>query len=194
MSITHAPLTELEAVNIMLAVIDEQPVSSIPTKGVSEPVMAQNTLMRTSRMVQSMGPRCCVESDYKLHPETPSKLIRVPKNTLNIEVEDYTKDIVLRGTKLYDRKNHTYEFDKPLPVSITFFLKYDELPEHVRYYIAISAARKFQKEVLGSETHDRFTYEDEMEARLIFHRRELTNKDLTFLNSPGAIDINRRTI
>jgi hypothetical protein len=194
MGLPHAPLSELEAVNIMLSVIDEQPVATIPTEGVSEPVMARNTLQQSSRMIQSKGPRCSCERDYTLHPAAPSKEIRVPRNTLNIEVEDPSEDIVLRGTRLYDRKNHTYQFEKPLKVGITFMLKFEELPEHVRYYIAINAARKFQKQVLGSETHDRFTYEDEMEAKLTFHRRELTNKDLTFLNSPGAININMRII
>ena len=191
---SNTPMTRLEAVNVLLSVIDEQPVNSIPESGVSDAVIANNILEEALQTVQEMSPRCSTDFDYPLYPEAPSGFIKVPANTLNIEVPDNNKDIVMRGDRLYDRINRTYVFKEKLPVNITWYLDYDQLPAHVRRYVTLKAARSFQRRYLGSDLHDKFTADEENAAWLNFHDKELTNHDDTFLKTPACYSVVNRRI
>ena len=70
---TYAPISELEAVNLMLEVIGEQPVNSIES-GVSLANQAQRLLHETSREVQTIGLNCNTESEYQLSLDGDSKV------------------------------------------------------------------------------------------------------------------------
>ena len=70
-----------------------------------------------------------------------------------------------RGTKLYDRKNHTDVWSKEVKASITFDLPFEELPEQFRHYIAVKAARIFAARFLGSREIEGFATRDEIEAK-----------------------------
>jgi hypothetical protein len=188
----YIPTTELEAVNTMLEAVGELPVNHLEERGLTDAAVARKLLFKTSRQVQNMGPRCSIETDVELIPEGVTQYVRVPTNTLNVEVRDPSKDIVLRGTRLYDRTNRTYRFDKPITVDVTFFLGFEELPEHVRNYVTIRAMRNFQRRVLGDSGLDQFTREEEAEAQAIFRRRELSNKDRSLLDGVPSRHILRR--
>lgn len=53
-----APVTELEAVNQILATVGESPINSLENSGVSVAALAQTFLHDVSREVQSMGLHC----------------------------------------------------------------------------------------------------------------------------------------
>ncbi len=54
MALTYTPTTELQAVNIMLALIGEQPVSTLESS-YTEALLARTELQNTSRAVQKKG-------------------------------------------------------------------------------------------------------------------------------------------
>jgi len=163
MALPLTPTTELEAVNVMLTSIGEQPVNTLDTPGISVVSIARAILHQTSRQVQERGLRCNTETDFPL-PVDEHGNVRVPANTLKVDPTDPTKDYVLRGDRLYDRRNRTYTFTEPVRVDLVLFLPFEQLPQAAREYITIRAARIFQTRVLGSETLHAFTLEDERQA------------------------------
>jgi hypothetical protein len=164
---TYAPTSELEAVNIMLGVIGESPVSTLETTGIADVAIAKQVLHETSREIQSYEWDFNSEAEYELIPDT-SGTIYFPPNTLKLDISTtYNSKYapVIRGNKLYDKKNHTYTFPENIKVNIVWFLPFSDLPESVRRWVVVSAARRFNKRYYSSDTLDGFSAEDEMRAR-----------------------------
>lgn len=175
--------TELEAVNTCMSVIGEQPVNSVSTDGVSKASLARDLIYSISRSIQNKGLNCNSEEDYELAPDVEGE-IALPNNCINVD-PTYPSDnhIIERGRKLYNRRDHTFTFTKPIKVDITFFLTWEELPEHVRFYITIRAARIFQKRYVSNESYHQVTEEEEDAAESIFKNKELTNNDASILEN-----------
>jgi len=183
------PTTELDAVNTCLEIIGEQPVNIIPTSGVTEATVAYNVLTRISREIQKKELHCNTEENYPLNANTEGYFV-LPKNVLRVDAMDQYLDVVQRGNRLYDKKNHTFTFNqKTMLVEIVFFLPFEELPEHVRHYIAVRAARVFQRNYLGSDLINGMSGEDEQKALINFERDEGLTDDRTFLqtSTPSAV-------
>jgi len=166
MALTYAPLSELEAVNLMLATVGSSPVSSLVTTSDLQVSMAKQFLFDDSRDVQDVGYHFNSEENYPLALNINSEIL-YPANTLRLDVSDTHSqkfDVAMRGTRLYDRKSHSYTFSEAINVDITFFLPWDELPQAARQYIAVKAARRFQRRVQGDEAIEKYTAVEESKA------------------------------
>jgi len=192
MALTFTPTTELQAVNQMLASIGETPVNTIPASGVSDASAARDKLHETNREVQGMALKC--NTDYKVEysPDVNGN-INIATNSLRVWAWDQTKDYAVRDRMLYDRREQTLIFTTKVYLNITAFLTWDDLPEHVRRYIAVKAGRRFQAEAVSSKILWDFSQIDEAEARAALTRWELIKHDDTILRSPGIFEVlNRR--
>ena len=178
----YGKTTELEAVNICLGILGEQPVSAIGS-GVSKSTIARDVIYELSREIQSKQLACNTEYNYKLTPDAED-LISLPATTIVVD-PTYLSDnrYVERNGSLYDRVDNTYDIFKPVNVDITYFLTWDNLPEHVRRYITIRAARVYQKRYLADDTLHRFTKDDELQAKAEFERIELNTEDFSILDN-----------
>ena len=186
------PSTELEAVNYMLLSIGETPVNTLDSDA-TEPIamVAYRTLHQISRQVQATGLYCNSEYKYPLRRDVNGYL-HVPLNTLKADATDPTVDVVLRGRKLYNRRTHSYIFDRDLEVNLVLFLSFEELPQVVRDYITVRAVRVFQSKVLGSDALHSFSLQDEIEARIAMVQEEVDSGDYNILRNPDVIIMNRR--
>ena len=186
------PSTELEAVNYMLLSIGETPVNTLDSNA-TEPIamVAYRTLHQISRQVQATGLHCNSEYKYPLLRDVNGYL-HVPLNTLKADATDPTVDVVLRGRKLYNRRTHSYIFDRDLEVDLVIFLSFEELPQVVRDYITVRAVRVFQSKVLGSDALHSFSLQDEIEARIAMVQEEVDSGDYNILRNPDVIIMNRR--
>lgn len=180
--------TELDAVNLCLEAVGEQPVNVIPTSGVTEATIAQKVLARISREVQNKGLHCNTEEGYTLLPNLKGEIL-IPPNALDLDPTDPQEDYVWRGGRLYDRKKHQFTFDKGVKFDITWFLPFEDLPEHVRHYVAVRSARVFQRNFLGSTNLNSMSQEDEQWALVNFQRNESLAEDRTMISTstPRAI-------
>lgn len=158
------PMTELDAVNLMLSVIGEAPVNSLEDSGVGEANLAHQILSHASREVQLVGWHWNTEQDYMLLPNQNAYLV-LPANTLKVDTSgDYkTNDLIQRGNRLYDRVNHTYEFTAGVTVDLVLMLDFQEMPEGGRNLITIRAARQFQDRTIGASS-PAYTAQDELVA------------------------------
>ena len=178
----HGKTTELEAVNICLGVIGEQPVSAIGS-GVSKSTIARDVIYELSREIQSKQLACNTEYEFKLTRDESDE-IALPATAIVVD-PSYLSDnrYVERTGKLYDRKENTHVLTKDIYVDITYFLSWTDLPEHVRRYITIRAARVFQKRYLADEALHRYTESDELQAKAEFERVELNTEDFSILDN-----------
>jgi|TARA_R100000479_G_scaffold38182_1_gene16982 hypothetical protein len=190
--------TKLEAVNTMLGVIGEMPVNSLGTGSArsANVVLAENVLDETTKEIQSDGWHFNTEHEYNLSKDAVTNQIILPLNTLRIDtvVGKYNDiDIVQRGTKLYDRKNHTDQFDNDIEVSIVFLLDFDEMPEQFRHYASIRAARKFASRYLSSSEIQSLTIRDEIEARARALDSDNETADLNIFDNHDTYRVINRT-
>lgn len=164
---TTALLSELEAVNIVLAAAEQAPVNSLSIQGMLPLSRARAALDEVSRSVQEVGWKFNTDYAVELYPDATTKEITLAGDVLKLDADDcYSTDPVQRGARLYDSKGRTYQFSAPIKATIITLLPWDELPQCIRQLIAIRAARLNQRRTFGSETLDAFTQDEEAAAVL----------------------------
>lgn len=165
--------TKLEAINLMLSCIGHNSVNSLEGIKSAFITTAENILDAETRLIQLQSYDFNTEEDYPLTPNTDG-IIKLPDNIVRIAYpQDYLNRYTIRDGQLYDKFNHTFIINHQLRADVTFALDFEELPEVVRYYIAISAAYKFTKRELGSQAVSVYTLEDVAEAKRAFLESEL---------------------
>ena len=181
--------TELEAVNIMLAAIGEAPINSLTGTLPVDARLAQSTLNEVNKEVQSEGWSFNTEIDVKLTRDG-SDQIALSTNVLRVDpnIHDHPDvDAIQRGTKLYDRKEHQYEFDEDLFCTVVYFRTFDEIPEPARRYVNIKAARIFVDRLVSDEGLRTYTQQDETRARSILMETDYCNADHNILRGDPAV-------
>jgi hypothetical protein len=180
--------TELEAINTMLDGIGESPITSLEVSGLVEVAKAKALLNEVSIAVQTTGWHFNSEQKYPLVRDLDG-YITIPQNVLQVDTaeEQGDIDVTQRGTRLYDKKNHTYVFTKDLSVDIVFYLPWDELPQAARRYIMIRAARVFQTRELGSDVLHSFSDADESLAWADLKSAEGSTGDYNMFNGSWSV-------
>lgn len=161
------PITELDAVNEMLATIGATPVTTLDTATSVDAAVARNTLRSMNRNVQARGWHFNEEKGYTLTPTIADGYLVVPANTMRVRTVQTSAhlDLVQRATRLYDRVDHTDVFTDPVLVDLVLLLPYEEIPQAARTYIYIAASRQFADRMLGGQQNvHAFALQDEMRA------------------------------
>jgi len=191
--------TKLEAVNVMLSTIGEAAVNSL-SSGLLDAETAETILDNVTRSVQSTGWSFNEEIGYTLSPDSDG-ILNLPANCLRVDLakseskyRNSNFDYVQRGTKLYDKINHTYAINETVKVDMTIILDFEELPEAARRFISIRSARIFQERVVGSDTLSRFTDDDENQAWLDLLHSESDVNDYNIFDDSGTYRVLNRSI
>ena len=171
---TLTTTSKLDAVNSILIGIGEAPVNTLGS-GLQEAEIAEVILDNVSREVQSRG--WTFNTDIrKTLTKDESGYINLPSNCINIDtttlLRDYDTDVVERGRRLYDRITNSFVFTKDIVTDIVLLLAFDELPEVARRYITLRASRKYQENILGSQTLSQLQADEEQNAYLVLLQSE----------------------
>jgi hypothetical protein len=183
MSIT--PTTKLEAVNTMLSTIGEAPVNSL-SSGLVDAETAETILNNVSRDVQTHGWNFNSEPDYSIANDAsgfinlPTNIIRADLANSETKYRSSKNEYVQRGSKMYDKVNHTYNIAKPLKLDVVVLLEFTDLPEVARRYIAVRAARIFQERVVGSDKLSAMNRNDEQQA--LYKLQEMEGDHATIIS------------
>ena len=169
-----APLTALDAVNLMLKSIGQGAINSLESSASVDAANAKTSLQHTTREVQSRGWFFNREYDYPLQADDTGALM-LPENVLRFQVNPQYGHFVQRGDRLYDVEKHTAVFDPGYQVEgeIVWHLPFDDLPHTARQYIGRRAGREFQVGAVGSDLLYKFTHEMEDEALTELMREHL---------------------
>jgi hypothetical protein len=187
------PLTELEAVNIILENDGEAPVNALDDSGFSESGKAQRVLREISRKVQNKGWAFNTDYERKFSPNVSDE-IELPTNTLKIKPTYLSQELRLveRGRKLYDLDNNTYVFTTSVYLDVVQMLDFEDLPATARDYVTIRAARVYQARVTGSGSQDGFTKDEEFEALSTFKSADRQARPRGFFRNPLNARLNLR--
>jgi len=159
-----AGTTKLDAVNIMLSAIGEAPVSSL-SSGLIEAEIAETILDTVDREVQSMGWHFNTELNKSFAQDTNGQIL-LPADILKADATlvANSPDLVQRGLKMYDRKNHTFNIGVNVGLDVVVQLEFADVPEVAKRYMVLRATRIFQDRVVGSATLHGFHEKDENRA------------------------------
>lgn len=189
MATSTSPTSELDALNLMLSVIGEAPLSSLAdTQFSADAIIAKQVLDEVNRSTQNHGWHFNTDIKVKLTPAGAEGNLFLPANCLRVDTvaESAHIDVVQRGNRLFDRVKRTFTFTEPVYVDMVLLFDFSEIPQAARQYIAVSSARKFQERVVGSDILFQFSARDEQVAWRELVRAEGLNGDYNFLTSWSA--------
>lgn len=176
----------LDIINSMLAVNGEAPVSD-PGSNDPAAIQASNLLTRVDRKVQSRGWYFNTEN-FTLSPNTDGEVV-VPQNALSVDPVDTTSQYVKRGTRLYDRKNNTYNIGEDVKCKVILLLDISEIPEPAASYIEAKAVREHYRNEDGDTQKVRDLRTDESEAYAFLQRDHLANEDINIRRSRLGLEL-----
>lgn len=158
------PQTLLEAVNELLQAIRISGVMSLNAADLKQDAAdAKQALDNASREVQALGWDFNSEDDYTLDPDPTTGDVTIPGNAVKVKksrcIWSTSKKLVQRGSRLYDKTNHTYNVGESVKVDIVLCLPFEELNADFRLYVTAMAAQKFCKPKLPSGATFRYTDE-----------------------------------
>lgn len=184
----QSPTTKLDAINTMLSTIGEAPINTLEEVGSVDAVMAEQILDATSREVQGRGWHWNTEQAFSIQPDS-SGFLWLPPTVLRADDSQgrLGKDVVVRGNRLYDRRRHTYNFDKGIEIDLMILLPFEELPQPAKHFVMVRASRIFQERVVGSQTLSGFTEMDEMWAKTQLEEMEGDIADYNILTDSYSV-------
>ena len=190
------PTSQLGAVNAMLTTIGEAPVNSL-SSGLLDAETAETILNEVSRDVQSTGWNFNTEFNMNLAADTGGNVV-LPATVLRADASakyrSSKNEYIQRGTRMYDKVNHTYNIGNDIAVDVVVFLAFDELPEVARRYIILKASRLFQERLVGSDTLSTMNRADEDQAYMSLKEMEGDNGDYNIFDDYGTASVLDRTI
>ena len=185
-------MTDLEAVNGMLALIGEAPVTTINDTGQADVNLATQMIRNNMRQIMVRGWSFNVDKEYTITKDA-SGFINVPTNALAIAPSRWSGvRAVQRGSKMWDLDNQTFVWTKDLSLDIVWFQPFNELPDHARQMIFAAASVDFAKSQMASSAIVRSAMEEFTFARKTFLQveRRITKPNV-FSDSSTALDLIR---
>ncbi len=163
---TTVPVSELEAVNMLLAAVGEAAVSSLETATTVDVTQAKNLISNINREVQQKGWHFNTEWDVILSLDSDS---RIPLGTTILSIYSPSKLTTIRGREgspfLYDLSNNTFTWTASVNDAVTItLLDFEDIPQTARQYITTKAARIFQEEIIGQVSAEAVNRQEEVEA------------------------------
>jgi hypothetical protein len=169
--------TLLDAVNVLLRNIGEQPVNNLDNQQILDARIAEQTLLEFAKEGQMRGWSWNREEAYPFAVDPTSGEIKVSESAMTWLVDPYRADgrYVLRGTRVYDKKARSFQIDpndSPLEADVVWLLSWDECPEAFNRWTTIRAARVYSTRMLGSDSVTNYTAVDEQAALTELMRME----------------------
>jgi hypothetical protein len=193
-------MTELQAINQMLAAVGQMPVTSIDLDQDDNPTnpdvaMATETLNQVSREVQAEGWTFNREFHYPFQPNVDGEIILAPKilqvDLCNEVFSNLGRDPIRRvdpsdgKPKLYDKIAHTYKWDYcPVYCDVLWLFDWEELPQPIVDYIINKAAALFSQRVVADVNLYQILENKAQECRAYALEYETQQGDYTFFGHP----------
>ena len=181
--------TKLDAVNIILSNIGQAPVVNLES-GNPMVEMAELVLDEVSRTVQGEGWVFNTEYGYPITVDPVTKRVTVPDNVLSIDLPVRSHVAVQqRGGFLYNRTDHTYEWEgSNVDCDVTWLFPFEDLPEPFRNYVTIRAANVFAGRSVGTSEAVRFGQAEELQSRASALEYDTQQGDYNIFGSETALN------
>ena len=183
--------TELSAVNSILGSIGQSPISSLEGDSFDNPEISfiYNLLTEVNIDVQNEGWEFNTERHVKLSPDT-NKHIVVPPNVLRYDIHDNQNDrrlnVVTRNGRLYNKVEHTDEFENDVELDVTTLYAFEDLPPVFRRYIIYRAAGRAATQLVANPQLVELLGTQEAQARAACIEYECEQGDHNFMGWPDG--------
>lgn len=166
---TPGRTTLLDAVNVCLTNIGEQPVSSLDNEQIQDARIAEATLLEVHKEGQTRGWGWNSESEFPFMRDETTGEIVLPTNVVSWAPNQYewANRLTLRGQRVYDRQTRSYKFDETInkvQADVVWLLPWDECPETYNRWATVRGARIFSDRVLANDSIFKYTMKDEQDA------------------------------
>jgi hypothetical protein len=180
--------TLLDAVNVCLENIGEQPVDNLDNEQIQDARIAERTILEIHKEGQVKGWSWNTEYSYPFRKNAATNEIKVPETVVEFVPNPYQYNgrFQLRGTKVYDLVNRTFQLDSTiteLAADVIWLLSWDSVPEAYNRWVTIRGARIFSDRSLGSEALFKYTLKDEEDAQAVLERVELQQESPNMLTN-----------
>ena len=180
--------TELSAVNSILGAIGQSPITTLNYTN-PEIAFIYNIFTEVNKDVQNEGWVFNIENHVTISPNTSDKHIPIAANILRYDLCDgqiYRAQDVVRRTKnnkayLYDRVNHTYEFDNDVDLDITYLFQYEDLPTAFKRYIVSRASVRAATQLVNNPQLVQLLQQQEAMSRAACMEYECNQGDHSYL-------------
>jgi len=166
--VTPGRTTLLEAVNVLLANIGEAPVATLEDESNAEAGVAERTILELHKEGQTRGWTWNREEGFRFTRDVSTGEIMVPASVCSFTTDRFQwgHRFQLRGRRVYDKENRTYEFTDItfLEADVILFLSWDEVPEAYNRWVTVRSSRVFSERVLASDVVSQSTAEQEQRA------------------------------
>ena len=188
-----AMLTELEAINQILSVTGDAPVSSI-TSTYEQAVIARRILLEISKEKQSKG-YWFNEIDEQLILQDGDGEVNLPADTIRADIPRDSGVLVQRGLRIFNKLLNTYTIDEDVYVNLVTELSWALLPQSFRQMVVAYASLRYNAEYFGSQDLSQNILGDIQAKELVLQKEDIDNRDLNMLKSTRSSNIafrNRR--
>ena len=188
---THGRKSELEAVNAILAVTGDSPITDLEDT-YEQAQLALQVLHRESRNIQMEGFYFNKEENIELKNITTGEVM-LPLDAISVTPVD--NRYIERGNRLYDKEDRTFLIKKPVTVNIITLLQWDDLPELARQAILTQAMVSFNSNFNGDDSIKQSLERDAMLALINLRVENTRNQQRNMLNNSKIHNIafrNRR--
>ena len=179
---------ELPAVNQILAACGQAPVTSLDQTN-PDVAIAYDTLLETSREVQSEGWSFNKEAHYPMTPDSNNE-IKIANNVLQIDLtaaDAADKNVIQKNGKLYDKEHHTDQWtDGAVDCDITWLFDWVDLPRPIQDYITSRASTITSSRIIGDSTQYQMLQQKEAYMRAMAMEYECNQGDYSFFGKPDG--------
>jgi len=186
---TTSRLTEIDAINEVLAAIGQAPVTTLDQTNPDVSII-QQTLSSVSREVQSEGWHFNKENNYEWTPDN-NKEILIPANVLQFDInrtDNGSRDVVRRNGKLYDKwkepRTEATKFDEKIRADIVWYLEWTDLPAPIQDYIVARTATVSSTRLVGDSTQYQMLQQRELNSRANALEYDCNQGDYTYFGHP----------
>lgn len=173
-------LTQLEAINDILAAIDLPNVNSVNDDSYEVNLIKSN-IEQQKRLVLSRG--YFFNTFDRTFQNTNSNEVYVDNSVIKIDSTLYA----LRGRQLWDLKNDTGTIDKPVLLTCVIQLDFEDLPFECSYYIMCTARTQVQTKIMPDPNTTQVLMLQEQQAYRLFNEYVIESNNVSMLDGTNDI-------
>ena len=178
--------TELSAVNSILGAIGQAPLTELNFDN-PEVSFIFNLLRDANVDTQTEGWHFNTEYHVKFTPDT-NKKIAISSDIVSMDLHDNQArrhhDLVRRNGFLYDKTDHTDEFDGDIDLDVVRLYQFEDLPIPFRRFIIYRASRIAATQLVANPGLVRLLGVQEQQARAALQEYECNQADHSMMGFP----------
>ncbi len=160
--------TELSAVNAILGAIGQSPITSLVFDN-PEVSFIYNLLRDSNVDVQAEGWHFNTEKHVAYSPDAVTKKIAIGNDILKMDMHDNWSernfDVVKRNGYLYDKHDHTDEWDSAVDLDVVRLFSFEDLPTVFKRYIIYRSSRLAATQLVANPQLAQLLGAQEQQAR-----------------------------